>query len=114
MYPDLPRDRDNGGGEPGFDEIIAAQDFSLAEAARPAFGATGVWFTVAIAVVATASGVTASIFAASRMLAKLSMMKQVPHRHVGLPGTVRTHTTVYTVALAMALTACSTCAKSPP
>ena len=92
-------------GNLGLDEIIAAQDFSLAEAARPAFGETGVWFTVAIAVVATASGVTASIFAASRMLAMLSMMKQVPHRHVGLPGTVRTHTTVYTVALAMALTA---------
>lgn len=92
-------------GNLSLDEIIAAQDFSLAEAARPAFGATGVWFTVAIAVVATASGVMASIFAASRMLAMLTMMKEVPHRHIGLPGTIRTHTIVYTVALAMVLAA---------
>ncbi len=86
-------------------EIIAAQDFSLAEAAKPAFGNAGVWFTVAIAVIATASGVVASIFAASRMLAMLARMKQVPHRHFGLPGTIRTHTTVYTVAIAMTLAA---------
>ena len=84
-------------------EIIAAEDFSLAEAARPVFGDIGVWFTVILAVVATASGVMASIFAASRMLAMLSHMRQVPHRHFGMPGTVRTHTTVYTVVLAMAL-----------
>src|SRR5699024_8436011 len=44
-------------------EIIAAEDFALAEAARPAVGDAGVWFTVALAVVATASGVMASIFA---------------------------------------------------
>lgn len=86
-------------------EIIAAENFSLAEAARPAFGDTGVWFTVILAVVATASGVMASVFAASRMLAMLSRMHQVPHRHFGMPGTVRTHTTVYTVGFAMVLTA---------
>ncbi|MBK5223949.1 MAG: APC family permease [Acidimicrobiia bacterium] len=86
-------------------EIIAAEDFSLAEAARPAFGDGGVWFTVVLAVVATASGVMASVFAASRMLAMLTHMKQVPHRHFGMPGTVRTHTTVYTVVFAMALAA---------
>jgi len=34
-------------------EIIAAQDFALAEAARPTFGDAGVWFTVALAVIAT-------------------------------------------------------------
>lgn len=84
-------------------EIITAEDFSLAEAARPAFGDTGVWFTVILAVVATASGVMASIFAASRMLAMLTHMTQVPHRHFHMPGTVRTHTTVYTVVFAMAL-----------
>ena len=86
-------------------EIIRAEDFSLAEAARPAFGDSGVWFTVVLAVVATASGVMASVFAASRMLAMLTHMKQVPHRHFGMPGTVRTHTTVYTVVFAMALAA---------
>ena len=86
-------------------EIIAAEDFSLAEAARPAFGDGGVWFTVVLAIVATASGVMASVFAASRMLAMLTHMKQVPHRHFRMPGTVRTHTTVYTVVFAMALAA---------
>lgn len=86
-------------------EIIAAENFSLAEAARPAFGDTGLWFTVILAVVATASGVMASVFAASRMLAMLTRMRQVPHSHLGMPGTVRTHTTVYTVVFAMVLTA---------
>lgn len=72
---------------------------------RPALGSAGVWFTVTLAIVATASGVMASVFAASRMLAMLTRMTQVPHRHFGMPGTVRTHTTVYTVAFAMALAA---------
>ncbi len=85
-------------------EIIAAQDFALAEAARPAFGDAGVWFTVALAVIATASGVIASVFASSRMLAMLARMKEVPFRTFGLPGTVRTQTMVYTVAFAMVLT----------
>jgi len=86
-------------------EIIDAQDFALAEAARPALGDAGVWFTVAIAVIATASGVIASIFAASRMLAMLTRMHEVPHRHFGLPGTIRTHTMIYTVTFAIVLTA---------
>ena len=30
-----------------------AKDYSLAEAARPAFGQFGLWFTVAIAIIAT-------------------------------------------------------------
>ena len=92
-------------GNLGIDEIIRAQDFALAEAARPALGDNGVWFTVVIAVIATASGFIASIFAASRMLAMLTRLHEVPHRHLGLPGTVRTHATVYTVAIAIVLTA---------
>ncbi len=86
-------------------EIVTAEDYSLAEAARPALGDLGVWFTVGLAIVATASGVMASIFAASRMLAMLTRMTQVPHSHFGMPGTIRTHTTVYTVVFAMALAA---------
>ncbi len=85
-------------------EIIAAQDYALARAAEPALGTIGLWATVAIAVIATASGVIASIFAASRMLAMLTRMKEVPHSHLGMPGTVRLHTMVYTVAFAMVLT----------
>ena len=85
-------------------EIIAAKDFALAEAARPAMGDYGLWFTVALAIVATASGVIASIFAVSRMLAMLTDMKLVPHRHFGMPGTVQNHTLVYTVVIAIFLT----------
>jgi amino acid transporter len=85
-------------------EIIAAKDFALAEAARPAMGDYGLWFTVILAIVATTSGVIASIFAVSRMLAMLTEMGLVPHRHFGMPGTVQNHTLVYTVVLAMLLT----------
>ena len=41
-------------------EIIETQDYSLA-AARPALGEYAVWFTVAIAMMATAGGILASI-----------------------------------------------------
>lgn len=85
-------------------EIIKAKDFALAEAARPAFGDFGLWFTVALAIVATMSGVIASVFAVSRVLAMLTEMKLVPHRHFGMPGGIQKHTLVYTIVIAMALT----------
>lgn len=85
-------------------EIIAAKDFALAEAARPALGDYGLWFTVALAIVATVSGVIASIFAVSRMLAMLTDMKLVPHRHFGMPGNIQNHTLVYTIVIAIFLT----------
>lgn len=85
-------------------EIIQAKDFALAEAARPAFGDFGLWFTVALAIVATVSGVIASVFAVSRALAMLTEMELVPHRHFGMPGGIQKHTLVYTIVLAMALT----------
>ncbi|SFM45175.1 APC family permease [Salibacterium qingdaonense] len=85
------------------DRIIEAKDYSLAEAARPAFGEYGVWFTVALAIIATISGIIASVFAVSRMLAMLTDMSLIPHRHFGMPGRIQKHTLVYTVVLAMAL-----------
>jgi amino acid transporter len=85
-------------------EIVAARDYALAEAARPAFGNTGLWFTVAFAILATVSGLIASVFAVSRMLAMLTKMKLVPHRHFGLPGNMQQHVLVYTIVLAMLLT----------
>ncbi|MCL1593890.1 MAG: APC family permease [Actinomycetia bacterium] len=91
-------------GNLNLSEIIDAQNFVLAAAAQPAFGDAGVWLTVGLAIVATASGVMASVFAASRMLTMLTRMKEVPHRHFGLPGTLRTHAMIYTVAFAMILT----------
>ncbi len=86
-------------------EIATARDYALAEAARPAFGEYGLWFTVAIAIIATASGVLASVFAVSRMLAMLTDMKLIPHRHFGMPGGIQKHTLVYTVVAAGLLAA---------
>ena len=86
------------------DEIISAKDFALAKAARPAFGNYGLWFTVGLAIVATVSGLIASVFAVSRMLAMLTDMKLVPHSHFGMPGDIQKHTLVYTVVIAIFLT----------
>jgi len=85
-------------------EIISAKDYALAQAARPAFGNYGLWFTVAIAIIATISGVIASVYAVSRMLAMLTEMKLVPHSHFGMPGDIQKHTLVYTVVIAICLT----------
>jgi amino acid transporter len=86
------------------DQIIAAKDFALAEAAQPALGQTGFYLTIALALVATVSGVIASIFAVSRMLAMLTDMKLIPHSHFGMSGGVREHTLIYTVVIAGTLT----------
>jgi amino acid transporter len=85
-------------------EIIQTRDYSLAAAARPALGEYAVWFTVILAMLATAGGIIASIFAVSRMLAMLTEMKLVPHSHFGMPGSIQKHTLVYTVVLALLLT----------
>lgn len=87
------------------EQIARAKDYSLAEAARPAFGQFGLWFTVAIAIIATASGLLASIFAVSRMLTMLTDMSLIPHRHFGMPGGIQKHTLVFTVVLAAVLAA---------
>ena len=84
--------------------IVEAKDFALAEAARPAFGEFGLWFTVALAIVATASGLIASVFAVSRMLTMLTEMTLIPHRHFGMTGPIHQHLLVYTIVSAMALT----------
>jgi amino acid transporter len=85
-------------------EIIQAKDYSLAEASRPAFGQYGAWFTIAFAIIATSSGVVASIFAVSRMLSMLTSMQLVPHRHFSLPGDIRRHSLIYTLVIAIFLT----------
>lgn len=85
-------------------KIIEAKDYALAEASRPAFGKYGLWFTVGIAVIATVSGIIASIFAVSRMSAMLTDMKLIPHSHFGMPGGIQKHMLVYTVVIAIILT----------
>ncbi len=85
-------------------EIVKAKDYSLAEAAKPAFGNFGLYFTVGIAIVATISGVIASIFAVSRMTAMLTEMKLVPHSHFGMSGSIQKHMLIYVVVIAITLT----------
>ncbi|TDD96898.1 APC family permease [Flavobacterium cellulosilyticum] len=85
-------------------EIVKAKDYSLAEAARPAFGNYGLYFTVGIAIVATISGVIASIFAVSRMTAMLTDMELIPHNHFGMSGSIQKHMLLYVVVIAITLT----------
>lgn len=85
-------------------EIIEAKDYTLAEAARPAFGKSGVWVTVGVAIIATVSGLIASIFAVSRMTAMLTEMKLIPHSHFGMPGGIQKHMLVYMAVIAIILT----------
>jgi amino acid transporter len=85
-------------------KIIEAKDFSLAEAAKPAFGKYGLWFTVGLAIIATVSSVLANVFAISRMTAMLTKMKLMPHKHFGMPGNLQQHMMVYTIVIAITLT----------
>jgi len=84
-------------------EIIEAKDYALAAAAKPIFGEWGSWITIAIAIVATVSGVIASVFSASRLVAMLSNMKQVPS--LKKMGNFKNPALIFTVALAILLTA---------
>lgn len=85
-------------------EIVGAKDYSLAEASKPAFGKFGLWFTVGIAIVATISGIIASVFAVSRMTTMLTDMKLIPHKHFGMPGNIQKHMLVYVAVIAIVLT----------
>lgn len=92
------------GSSLSIEEIVAAKNYSLAEAAEPAFGSYGFFLTIVLAVVATASGLIASVFAVSRMLAMLTEMEMIPHNHFGMSGPIQKHTLVYTVVIASVLT----------
>lgn len=92
------------GSNLSLDQIVVAKDYALAEAAGPALGRYGFYVTIALAVVATASGLLASVFAVSRMLAMLTDMKMIPHSHFGMSGQVRDHTLLYTIVTAIVLT----------
>ena len=91
------------GGALSIPQIIGARDYALAEAARPAFGQWGLYLTVGLAIVACVSGVIASVFAVSRMLAMLVKMDLVPFKDIGIPGRRQYTTLVYTIVFAMLL-----------
>jgi len=83
-------------------EIIDAKDYALAAAAKPIFGSWGSILTIILAIVATVSGVIASVYSASRMLSMLSNMKQVPN--LNKMGNLKNPALIFTVALAILLT----------
>ncbi|NUT71294.1 APC family permease [Pseudarthrobacter sp. C4D7] len=80
-------------------KIMQARDYALAEAADPAFGSWGVTLTVVIAVVATLSGLIASLFSVSKLYDMLRDMGQAP----GLPGHQKHQSLYITAGLAMVL-----------
>ncbi|WP_372728263.1 APC family permease [Nocardioides sp.] len=82
------------------DRIVEARDYALAAAAEPLFGPWGVWLTIALAVVATFSGLLASIYSVSRLYDMLRDMNQAPE----LPFSVRHQSLLITVGLAMVVT----------
>src|SRR5699024_11688164 len=75
-----------------------------AEAARPVLGTYGLWFTVAIAILATITVAIGGMFAVSRMTAMLTDMKLIPHSHFGMKGTLHEHILVYIAIISIALT----------
>ena len=85
-------------------EIIASKDYALAEAARPVFSGLGLWFTVILAILATITGIIASVFAVSRLIAMLANMHMIPHKKLSKNIRTQQQTIFYTVGLAIILT----------
>ena len=85
-------------------QIIAAKDYALAEAARPVFSGLGLWFTVILAILATITGIIASVFAVSRLIAMLANMHMIPHKEISENIKTQQQTIFYTVGLAIILT----------
>lgn len=85
----------------GAEGAVDARDYALAQAAEPLFGAWGVGITVAIAVVATLSGLLASLYSVSRLYAMLQDMRQAP----SLPDKVSHQPMIITAGLAIVATA---------
>ncbi|MDJ0322674.1 APC family permease [Cryobacterium sp. PH31-AA6] len=85
----------------GADGVVKARDYALAQAAEPLFGAWGVGITVAIAVVATLSGLLASLYSVSRLYEMLQEMKQAP----SLPRSISHQPMIITASLGILATA---------
>ncbi|MCY7287460.1 MAG: APC family permease [Cryobacterium sp.] len=85
----------------GAEGVVKARDYALAQAAEPLFGAWGVGITVAIAVIATLSGLLASLYSVSRLYAMLQDMRQAP----SVPTRVPHQPMIITAGLAILATA---------
>jgi len=84
----------------GANGAVDARDYALAQAAEPLFGARGVGITVALAVVATLSGLLASRYSVSRLFAMLQEMRQAP----SLPDKVSHQPMIITAGLDIVVT----------
>lgn len=91
-------------GNLGIGEIIAARDYSLAEAASPVFGSAGFKLVAALAVVATVSSVMASMYSTSRMLGMMSDMDEVPEVTVGSRSPIGSPPLIVTTGVAVVMT----------
>jgi amino acid transporter len=60
------------------DRVIAAQDFALAEAARPILGQLGFQIIAVAALFATASAINASLYAVTNVTYRLAMLGELP------------------------------------
>ncbi|MDJ0336675.1 APC family permease [Cryobacterium sp. PH31-O1] len=85
----------------GAEGVVKARDYALAQAAEPLFGSWGVGITVAIAVVATLSGLLASLYSVSRLYGMLQSMRQAP----SLPKKILHQPMIITAGLAILATA---------
>lgn len=85
----------------GAEGVVKARDYALAQAAEPLFGSWGVGITVAIAVVATLSGLLASLYSVSRLYGMLQGMRQAP----SLPQRISHQPMMITAGLAILATA---------
>ncbi len=60
------------------DKVVSAQDYALAEAARPVFGETGFVIVSLAALLSTASAINASLYAATNVTYQLAVYGKLP------------------------------------
>ncbi len=60
------------------DEVIKAQDYALAEAARPIFGAVGFTIMALAALLSTSSAINASLYAVTKVTYQLARLGELP------------------------------------
>jgi amino acid transporter len=60
------------------ERIIAAEEYALAEAARPVFGEAGVLLVGLAALLATSSAINATVFGAARLMAEMAREGRMP------------------------------------
>jgi len=91
-------------GNLSIEEIVNARDYALAKAADPILGQVGVTFTVVLAVIATVSGIIASVFAVSRMTAMLVDMELIPFQKIRKNKRTQKSTLIYISGISLILT----------